>query len=127
MDSGLEELRKAHGLRSAALADAQGFLVASAGDALTQEGLAAFSALSSEMAQRVRTLLPLGPVKLIRLLDTNQVTVACRLFGAAGEEYGLSTIGAEELDLGQTDEVARSLSQAITAGRDGGNEEQPER
>jgi hypothetical protein len=117
MESGLEQLRSEQGLRSAALADAQGLLVASAGDARTQEGLAAFSALSSELAERARALLPLGEVKFVRLLDENQVTVACRLFGAAGEEYGLSTIGSRDLDLARADEAASSLGRAITTGR----------
>jgi hypothetical protein len=62
------------------LADTQGFLIASAGEPMPQEGMAAFTAIASEMVARTRILLPLADVDSIRVRDTNRIILSCRLF-----------------------------------------------
>ena len=102
-------------LRSVVLADASGFPVVTAGESLAQEGLAAFSALASQIAQRARRLLPVGNVLLVNLIDDNRMVVSCRLFSLGEEEFAVATIGPEELDLLQTDEVVAALQQSMSS------------
>jgi len=76
----LRALVQPDGARSAVLADTQGFLIASAGEPMPQEGMAAFTAIASEMVARTRILLPLADVDSIRVRDTNRIILSCRLF-----------------------------------------------
>jgi len=47
---------------------------------MPQEGMAAFTAIASEMVARTRILLPLADVDSIRVRDTNRIILSCRLF-----------------------------------------------
>ncbi len=117
LEDSLRQLLKDQELRSVAVSDGQGLLVACVGDSMTQEGLTAFSALSSELASKLRRHLPLASVELVRASDSNHVTVACRLFEAGGEEYGLSLIGAGTIDPARISGVADAVAKMLAAGR----------
>jgi hypothetical protein len=84
--------------RSAALADGLGLLVAGAGERDLGEGLAAFAGLAGEMAERARTLLPIGQMVRVSLSAANDVKLSCRFFHAAGIEYGLATIATGNIE-----------------------------
>jgi chromosome segregation ATPase len=101
-------------LRSVVLADASGFQVVAAGESLTQEGLAAYSALAAQLAQRARRLLPVGDVLLVNLVDSNRMVVSCRLFALGQEEFAVATIGPEQLELPEADEVVEALRNSMT-------------
>jgi len=73
-----------------------GFLIASAGEPMPQEGMAAFTAIASEMVARTRILLPLADVDSIRVRDTNRIVLSCRLFETGGQGLGLATLGPGE-------------------------------
>jgi hypothetical protein len=91
--------------RSAALADGLGLLVAGAGERELGEGLAAFAGLAGEMADRARTLLPIGQMVRVSISAANDVKVSCRFFLAGGIEYGLATIATGTIE-GAGDERA---------------------
>ncbi len=96
METNLDSLVGEGGPRTAVLADAQGFLIASAGRSEAEEGLAAFAAVAGEMVARARMLLPLAEVDSVRVVDRNRMVLTCRLFESAGEGLGLSTLGPGE-------------------------------
>jgi hypothetical protein len=98
------------------LADTQGFLIASAGEPMPQEGLAAFAAIASDMVARTRVLLPLADVDAIRLSDTNRVILSCRLFETGGQGLGVATLGPGEPSAQDADRVVNELAVAV-AGR----------
>jgi hypothetical protein len=102
-------------LRSAVLADAQGFPVVAAGEPLAHEGLAAFSAIAQETAERARRLLPIGDVLMVNLVDSNQITLSCRLFLLGTESFSVVTIGAEALQVSKAAEVVKTLQKTMTA------------
>ena len=74
------------------LADAQGFLIAGAGESVAQEGLAAFAAVAGEMVSRARMLLPMAEVDSLRVVDRNSMVLTCHLFESAGEGLGVATL-----------------------------------
>jgi chromosome segregation ATPase len=117
IENTLSNLVKPQGVRSAVLADSQGFPIVTAGDALPQEGLAAFAGLAGEFAARARTLLPLGEIVRVCLHDANCMDASCRIFTSGGSEYGLATVGHAEGDAAETDALVAGLSQAIAAGK----------
>jgi len=94
LETNLSALVGEGGPRTAVLADAQGFLIASAGESVTEEGLAAFAAVAGEMVSRARKLLPLADVDSVRVTDTNRMVLTCHLFASAGEGLGLATLGS---------------------------------
>ncbi|HEX7598920.1 MAG TPA: hypothetical protein VF518_11940, partial [Polyangia bacterium] len=96
METNLDSLLDAGGPRTAVLADAQGFLIASAGEATAQEGLAAFAAVAGDMVSRARMLLPLANVEAIRVTDSNSMVLTCHLFECDGQGLGLATLGPGE-------------------------------
>jgi len=100
--------------RSAALADRLGLLVAGAGERQLEEGLAAFAGLASEMAERARTLLPIGPMVKVSLCATNDVRVSCRFFLASGIEYALATIATGNIDSGGDERAASALAGVLS-------------
>ena len=95
------------------LADTQGFLIASAGEPMPQEGLAAFTAIASEMVARTRILLPLADVDSIRVRDTNRIILSCRLFETGGQGLGLATLGPGEPSVPDADRVVNELAVAV--------------
>lgn len=107
--------------RTAVLADGQGFLIASAGESVAEEGLAAFAAVASEMVGRARMLLPLADIRSIRVLDANDMVLTCHLFDSSGEPMGVATLGPAEAP---ADNTARAIAgvAAVVAPRDAGDE-----
>jgi len=95
MEASLRALVQPDGARSAVLADTQGFLIASAGEPMPQEGLAAFTAIASEMVARTRILLPLADVDSIRVRDTNRIVLSCRSSRPADKASGSPPWGPE--------------------------------
>jgi hypothetical protein len=111
METNLHSLVGAGGPRTAVLADAQGFLIASAGESAAQEGLAAFAAVAGEMVSRARMLLPLAEVDSVRVTDRNSMVLTCHLFDSAGEGLGVATLGPGEPEAGNT---ARAIVELAT-------------
>ncbi len=115
METNLHSLVGPGGPRTAVLADAQGFLIAGAGESAVQEGLAAFAAVAGEMVSRARMLLPLAEVDSVRVTDRNSMVLTCRLFDSAGEGLGMATLGPGEPE---TAPAARAIAElaAIVSG-----------
>jgi hypothetical protein len=116
METNLDSLVDAGGPRTAVLADAQGFLIAGAGEATAQEGLAAFAAVAGDMVSRARMLLPLANVEAIRVTDSNSMVLTCHLFECDGQGLGLATLGPGEPT---RDGTARAIV-GLTANLSGG-------
>jgi hypothetical protein len=125
METNLHALVGAGGPRTAVLADAQGFLIASAGESAAQEGLAAFAAVAGEMVSRARMLLPLAEVDSVRVTDTNSMVLTCHLFNSAGEGLGVATLGPGEPEAGNTARAIVELS-AIVSGAGPAVDPEPE-
>ncbi len=104
----------AAGHRTVVLADRQGFVVASSGEAPFQDGLAAFAALVGDVARRVETLLPLSTVQWIGLVDRNRTRVHCRLFDCNAEPFTLSTLGQAALEPDSADGVLATVTAQLT-------------
>ena len=115
METNLHSLVGPGGPRTAVLADAQGFLIAGAGESGAQEGLAAFAAVAGEMVSRARMLLPLAEVDSLRVTDKNSMVLTCHLFESAGEGLGVTTLGPGEPDAGNTARAIVELA-AIVSG-----------
>ena len=115
METNLYSLLGAGGPRTAVLADAQGFLIAGAGESAAQEGLAAFAAVAGEMVSRARMLLPLAEVDSLQVTDRNSIVLTCHLFDSAGEGLGITTLGPGEPEAGNTARAIVELS-AIVSG-----------
>jgi chromosome segregation ATPase len=113
MEASLHSLVQPDGARTAVLADTQGFLIASAGEPMPQEGLAAFAAIATEMVTRTRVLLPLADVNSIRISDTNQMVLSCRLFETGGQGLGVATLGPGEPSPQDAERVVRELAGAV--------------
>ena len=125
METNLHSLVGAGGPRTAVLADAQGFLIASAGESAAQEGLAAFAAVAGEMVSRARMLLPLAEVDSVRVTDTNSMVLTCHLFNSAGEGLGVATLGPGEPEATITARAIVELS-AIVSGAEPTVDPEPE-
>jgi hypothetical protein len=115
----------AGGQRTVVLADRQGFAVASGGESLSQDGLAAFSALVGDVARRAGTLLPLGTVEWVRVIDKNHTQLSCRLFEWGSESFTLSTLGQSAVDPETVDQVMSQVATRITTDESHGSEEEP--
>jgi hypothetical protein len=96
LETHLSMLVEKGGPRTAVLADAQGFLIAGAGESVAQEGLAAFAAVAGEMITRARMLLPLADVESVKVTDANHMVLTCHLFASAGEGLEVATLGPGE-------------------------------
>jgi hypothetical protein len=125
METNLHSLVRAGGPRTAVLADAQGFLIAGAGESAAQEGLAAFAAVAGEMVSRARMLLPLAEVDSLRVTDRNSIVLTCHLFDSAGEGLGITTLGPGEPEAGNTARAIVGLS-AIVSGVEPAATQEPE-
>jgi hypothetical protein len=115
LETNLDRLVSKGGPRTAVLADAQGFLIASAGESVTQEGLAAFAAVAGELVARARMLLPLADIESIKVTDANRMVLSCHLFASAGEGLGMATLGPGEPPPADTARAIAGL-QAIVGG-----------
>lgn len=114
LETSLQSLIGPAGARSAVLADHQGLLVAGSGDPLPQEGLAAFSGCASEFGARAKTFLPIGSLRVIRMIDSNGTVVACRLFDCNELKYGLATIAPGDTGEDCTERVVSEIASAMT-------------
>jgi len=113
-ESVLDELVGSGLARSVALADPLGLLVAAAGERHLGEGLAAFAGLASEMAERARTLLPIGPMVRISICAVNDVKISCRFFHAADTEYGLAAISTGTSDDNRHEKAVDTLADVLS-------------
>ena len=125
METSLSALVGEGGPRTAVLADAQGFLIASAGESVAEEGLAAFAAVAGEMVSRARLLLPLAEVDSVRVTDANKMVLTCHLFASGGEGLGVATLGPGEPNAESTKRAIQGLG-AIVWGTGAGGDETPE-
>ena len=125
METNLHSLVGRGGPRTAVLADAQGFLIAGAGESGAQEGLAAFAAVAGEMVSRARMLLPLAEVDSVRVTDRNSMVLTCHLFDSAGEGLGVATLGPGEPEAGNTARAIVELA-AIVSGVEPEADPEPE-
>jgi hypothetical protein len=90
----LDALRHRRGsCQTAILSDMRGLLVASTGDAVHEDALAAAAAVATEAGERVRPLLPLGELLEIRLMDANRVVFTARWIRGHQETFLLGTLG----------------------------------
>jgi hypothetical protein len=108
------------GQRTVVLADRQGFTVATSGELLAQDGLAAFSALALDVARGAETLLPLGSVQRIWIIDKYQTQVSCRFFECGGETFTLCTLGQSPLNIDAVDAVLATVMNKMTVEASGG-------
>jgi hypothetical protein len=125
LETNLGTLVGADGPRTAVLADAQGFLIAAAGESVAEEGLAAFAAVAGEMVSRARMLLPLADVRSVRLTDANRMVLTCHLFASSGEGLGITTLGPGEPKAESTARAIAGLA-TIVSGPESTAEETPE-
>jgi polyhydroxyalkanoate synthesis regulator phasin len=124
MEGNLDSLLGEAGPRTAVLADAQGFLIAGAGETFTQEGLAAFAAVAGEMVARARMLLPLAAVNAVRVIDANSMVLTCHLFDSDGQGLEIATLGPGEPPAENTQRAIGHLAATISgAGHDGSTED----
>jgi hypothetical protein len=105
----------AAGQRTVVLADRQGFPIAASGESLAQDGLAAFSALAGDMASRAETLLPVGSVQWVWVIDKNHTQISCRFFDCGSESFTLSTLGQTALSTDTVDGVLSTVMTQMTA------------
>jgi hypothetical protein len=90
----LDQLRLRRGsCQSAVLADTRGLLMASSGDTIHDEALAAAAAMLTEVGERTRGILPLGEPLEIRLMDVNRTVFTARWLRDAEETRLLGTLG----------------------------------
>ncbi len=75
----LDELRHRRGsCQSVVLADVRGLLLASCGDAMHEDALAAAASMITEASDRMWQILPLGPVLEVQLTDVNRAVFTAR-------------------------------------------------
>jgi hypothetical protein len=125
LETNLSALVSKGGPRTAVLADAQGFLIASAGESVTEEGLAAFAAVAGELVARARTLLPLADIETVKVTDANRMVLSCHLFASSDEGLGMVTLGPGEPPSEDTRRAIAGLK-AIVAGVEPAQEGAPE-
>ncbi|HQP37988.1 MAG TPA: hypothetical protein PLI95_22550, partial [Polyangiaceae bacterium] len=90
-------LAAASGVRSAVLADGAGLLIAGAGEESLQEGLAAFSGLVLELTERASLMVPIARVTSVRLVDDNEIVLACGLMSVGDQPFALAAVGSNPL------------------------------
>jgi hypothetical protein len=91
----LDELRHRRGsCQSVVLADVRGLLLASCGDAMHEEALAAAASMITEASERMRQILPLGPILELQLTDVNRAVFTARwLRPDDAERFVVGTLG----------------------------------
>jgi len=80
-------------LDSAVLSDNLGLAIACTGN-VPSENLAAVSGLALSNSERVRELLPVGPIATVQWVDQYGVTVTCKLLNISGDDMAMTTFGA---------------------------------
>jgi hypothetical protein len=113
----LDELRlHEDGCRTAVLSDTSGLLLASSGDTLNGESLAAAVSITADTTERVRQFLPLGEPLEVRLTDVNHVVITARWLRCDEGKLLLGTLGVATAapDL-CADAIGASISELISA------------
>jgi hypothetical protein len=118
METNLDSLLGEDGPRTAVLADAQGFLIAGAGESVAQEGLAAFAAVAGEMVSRARMLLPLAEIGSVRVTDANRMVLTCHLFESDGQGLGVATLGPGDPPAEKTQRAVGELAAIVSGAGD---------
>jgi hypothetical protein len=118
METNLDSLLDEGGPRTAVLADAQGFLIAGAGESFAQEGLAAFAAVAGDMVSRVRMLLPLAEIRSVRVKDANSMVLTCHLFDSDAQGLGIATLGPGESPAENTQRAIVELAAIVSGAGD---------
>ena len=113
IEAGLAPLVAA-GQRTVVLADHQGFPIASSGELEPQDGLAAFSAVAGDAARNAETLLPVGSVQSVWVIDKNRTQISCRFFNCGSESFTLSTLGQATLSTDDIDAVLLTVTATMT-------------
>jgi hypothetical protein len=126
LETSLTALVGQGGPRTAVLADRQGFLIASAGESVAEEGLAAFAAVAGDMVARARQLLPLADVESVRVTDANRMVLTCHLFASAGEPMGVATLGPGDPPPDKTAQAVASLAAIVAGGERDDETPEPE-
>jgi|GEM_PF-2908153 len=80
-------------LETAVLSDSLGLPIAGRGN-LSSECLAAVSGLALSNAERVRELLPIGPITRVQWVDQYGMTVTCKFLNLSGDDMAMTTLGA---------------------------------
>lgn len=80
-------------LDSAVLSDNLGLAIACTGN-VSSESLAAVSGLALSNSERVRELLPVGPIATVQWTDQYGMTVTSKLLNISGDEMAMTTFGA---------------------------------
>jgi cell division protein FtsB len=104
----------AAGQRTVVLADHQGFAIATGGELEAQDGLAAFSAVAGDVARSAETLLPVGSVQWVWVIDKNRTQVSCRFFDCGSDSFTLSTLGQAALSIDEFDAVVSTITAKMT-------------
>jgi chromosome segregation ATPase len=97
IDTAPASLMSRSGARTAVLSDRAGLLVAGAGDPELQESLAAVSGLLFQATEQISTLVPVSRVSTVRVLDDNDVVIACGMLWVGDEPFALSAMGPRSL------------------------------
>lgn len=109
----LQTLLDHEGLRAAVLADTNGIVIASAGEAVLREGIAATAQLMSTIGGRFEGMVPFGDIRAFALRDAESVAIAGRTFTAAGETVALATYGSRIPNERVLDGAMASLNAAL--------------
>ncbi|MBK8479641.1 MAG: hypothetical protein IPL40_00455 [Proteobacteria bacterium] len=109
----LQTLLDHEGLRAAVLADANGIVIAAAGETVLREGIAATAQMMSTIGGRFEGMVPFGIVRAFAIRDAEAVAIAGRTFHAAGETLALATYGNRAPNERVLDGAMASLNAAL--------------
>lgn len=109
----LQTLLDHEGLRAAVLSDTNGIVIASAGESVLREGIAATAQMMSTIGGRFEGMVPFGEIRAFAVRDAEAVTIAGRTFQAAGETVALATYGNRAPNERVLDGALASLNAAL--------------
>lgn len=89
----LDTLMEKEDQTAAVLADANGIVVAAAGEKSLRDGIAATAQMFSTLSSQFKGMVPFGSVESFHVSDNDSVVISGRAFKAAGETITLSTYG----------------------------------
>ncbi len=101
--------------RSSAVADPQGFPLASAGD--DGQSLAAYAALAVEIGDRAAQLLPIGRPSAIEIVDERGARVAVWTFEVERERLVLANLAVAPVSATRVDTALADLTTILATGR----------
>jgi len=118
LEEGMASLiREDTGGRAVVLADNRGLVIAAAGEARYQNELAAAASVASEVADRIRNLLPIAEAHIVHLVDVNNVVMRTRWLRWEDEILALSVLGFQD-DAGNPteDKVVKTVTKLMGYG-----------